>query len=146
MSFFTIIYVAAEFLYTSSGVILKERLRASVCVYICVCVRMCVCIKHKSLFFCSVSGSEQCKVSHAECSGSFCTSPPRMQGRGYRWRNHAACKPVQQTHRCTHTRQGLLTESFYLFMSQVSDFKEQLLLAAGVPNERIAEFSCGECV
>lgn len=31
-------------------------------------------------------------------------------------------------------------------MSQVSDFKEQLLLSAGVPNERIAEFSCGECL
>ncbi|KAG7332962.1 hypothetical protein KOW79_003097 [Hemibagrus wyckioides] len=31
-------------------------------------------------------------------------------------------------------------------MQPVSDFKEQLLLSAGVPNERIAEFSCGHVI
>ncbi|XP_027015139.1 ATP-dependent DNA helicase DDX11 isoform X2 [Tachysurus fulvidraco] len=31
-------------------------------------------------------------------------------------------------------------------MQPVSDFKEQLLLSAGVPNERIAQFSCGHVI
>ncbi|KAF7699344.1 ATP-dependent DNA helicase DDX11 [Silurus meridionalis] len=31
-------------------------------------------------------------------------------------------------------------------MQPVSDFKEQLLLAAGVPNERITQFSCGHVI
>ena len=48
----------------------------------------------------SMSGSEQSKVPHAECSSSLCAGCPGMQGRHNRWGNDAACKHKTPQHAC----------------------------------------------
>lgn len=83
---------------------------------------------------------EQRQVPPVEPCSPLCSGAEGVQSRHHRWRDHAACE-LRQNKRLLIRINSVNTEICH---TQVSDFKQELLFSAGVEEERIVEFSCGE--